>query len=118
MSKKLSRAGKVRKLLAEGKTPREIATQMKITPQAVYNIRYQMNKKGGLGALKPMITAPKNKRVSKVAEDAPIPEFLKDKPKADKPPKLTADEKGNLVFWAAIVTVVLAGLVVLINMSK
>ena len=117
MSKKLSRAGKVRKLLAEGKTPREIATQMKITPQAVYNIRYQMNKKGGLGALQPMITAPKNKRVSKVAEDAPIPEFLKDKPKADKP-KLTTDEKSNLVFWAAVVTVVLAGLVVLINMGK
>ena len=116
MAKKLSRAGKIRKLLSEGKTPREIATQMKITPQIVYNIRYQMNKKGGIGALKPVINA----RKKAVVKEEPIPEFLREKIPAlnETKPKLTADEKSSLVFWGAIVTVILAGIVVLINMGK
>lgn len=49
--KKLSRAAKVRNMLDKGMKPREIAGQLLIPVQTVYNIRYQYNKKKGIGAL-------------------------------------------------------------------
>ena len=49
--KKLSRAAKVRNMLDKGMKPREIADQLSIPVQTVYNIRYQYNKKKGIGAL-------------------------------------------------------------------
>lgn len=49
--KKLSRAAKVRNMLDKGMKPRDIADQLVIPVQTVYNIRYQYNKKKGVGAL-------------------------------------------------------------------
>jgi transposase-like protein len=51
MAKKQSRAAKVRKLLSEGVSPKEIAKKLNMNVQTVYNIRYQANKKQGVGAL-------------------------------------------------------------------
>jgi hypothetical protein len=51
MARKSSRATKVRKLLNEGMSPKEVAEKLKMKPQTVYNIRYQANKKQGIGAL-------------------------------------------------------------------
>lgn len=49
--KKSSRAAKVRNMLDKGVTPKEIALQLDIPAQAVYNIRYQYNKSKGVGSL-------------------------------------------------------------------
>ena len=55
----ISKAQKVRNMLDKGVAPKEIAAKLKISPQAVYNIRYQHNKKNGLGSLR--VRRPRNK---------------------------------------------------------
>jgi hypothetical protein len=55
----ISKAQKVRNMLDKGVSPKDIATKLKISPQAVYNIRYQHNKKNGLGSLR--VRRPRNK---------------------------------------------------------
>lgn len=49
--KKLSRAAKVRNMLDKNIKPKDIALALKMPVQTVYNIRYQYNKKKGIGAL-------------------------------------------------------------------
>lgn len=51
MAKKQTVASKVRKLLNEGVPAKDIAKKFNLKPQTVYNIRYQANKKQGVGAL-------------------------------------------------------------------
>jgi hypothetical protein len=48
----ISKAQKVRNMLDKDIAPKDIATKLKISTQAVYNIRYQHNKKNGLGSLR------------------------------------------------------------------
>lgn len=55
----ISKAQKVRNLLDKGLSPKDISRKLKISPQAVYNIRYQYNKKNGLGSLRPEPTPQK-----------------------------------------------------------
>ena len=73
MSKKLSTAEKVRRMIDQGHTNKAIIEKLGIKPQAVYNIRYQINKARGLGAIgtpTPVpvegIGAPPKKRTRKV----------------------------------------------------
>jgi hypothetical protein len=49
--RKASMASKIRRMLAQGMTPKEIATKLRIDAQRVYYVRYQDNKKLGLGSL-------------------------------------------------------------------
>lgn len=65
----ISKAQKVRNLLDQGISPKDIARKLRISPQAVYNIRYQYNKKNGLGSLrvqptqqKPIVVPEKEER--------------------------------------------------------
>ena len=51
MKRKLSTAEKVRRLIDQGYTNKAIIEKLGIKPQAVYNIRYQINKARGLGAI-------------------------------------------------------------------
>lgn len=51
MKRKLSTSEKVRRLIDQGYTNKAIIEKLGIKPQAVYNIRYQINKARGLGAL-------------------------------------------------------------------
>lgn len=51
MRKKLSTAEKVRRMIDQGHTNKAIIEKLGIKPQAVYNIRYQINKARGLGAI-------------------------------------------------------------------
>ena len=54
---KISKSQRIRNMLKDGKTPKEIAQACNVTPQVVYNIRYVMNKKGGIATLpKPKLT--------------------------------------------------------------
>ena len=51
MSKDLSTTEKVRRMIDQGFTNKAIIERLGIRPQAVYNIRYQVNKARGLGAI-------------------------------------------------------------------
>jgi hypothetical protein len=51
MRRKLSTTEKVRRLIDQGYTNKAIIDKLRIKPQAVYNIRYQINKARGLGAI-------------------------------------------------------------------
>ena len=51
MSRKLSTAEKVRRMIDQGYTNKAIIQKLDIKPQVVYNIRYQINKARGLGAI-------------------------------------------------------------------
>jgi len=75
MKRKLSTAGKVRRMIDQGHTNKAIIEKLGIKPQAVYNIRYQINKARGLGAIgtpTPVpvegIGAPPKKRTRKVRQ--------------------------------------------------
>lgn len=51
MKRKLSTAEKVRRMIDQGHTNKAIIEKLGIKPQVVYNIRYQINKARGLGAI-------------------------------------------------------------------
>ena len=51
MKRKLSTAEKVRRMIDQGHTNKAIIEKLGCKPQAVYNIRYQVNKERGLGAI-------------------------------------------------------------------
>lgn len=77
----MSKAQRVRNMLDKGASPQEIAKKLKISPQAVYNIRYQHNKKNGLGSLRPRaetkkpIVGPEKQRSVEPVEQ-PVPAKL------------------------------------------
>lgn len=58
MKKKLSTAEKVRRMIDQGHTNKAIIDKLGVKPQAVYNIRYQVNKARGLGAIGAPTPAP------------------------------------------------------------
>lgn len=58
MRRKLSTSEKVRRLIDQGYTNKAIVEKLRIKPQAVYNIRYQINKARGLGAISYPTPAP------------------------------------------------------------
>jgi len=58
MKRKLSTAEKVRRMIDQGHTNKAIIEKLGIKPQAVYNIRYQINKERGLGAIGKPTPAP------------------------------------------------------------
>ena len=51
MKRKLSTSEKIRRLIDQGYTNKAIIDKLGIKPQSVYNIRYQINKARGLGAI-------------------------------------------------------------------
>jgi len=51
MKRKLSMAEKVRRLIDQGYTNKAIIEKLGIKPRVVYNMRYQLNKARGLGAI-------------------------------------------------------------------
>jgi hypothetical protein len=51
MRKQTSATRRIHALLDMGFSTKAIITKMKCTPQAVYNARYQLNRKRGLGAI-------------------------------------------------------------------
>ena len=51
MKRKLSTAEKVRRMIDQGHTNKAIIDKLGIKPQVVYNMRYQINKARGLGAI-------------------------------------------------------------------
>jgi len=52
MRRKKSATQRVRELIEQGHSNKDIVAQLKCKPQVVYNARYQINKSKGLGALK------------------------------------------------------------------
>lgn len=42
---------KVRNLIAEGKSTKQIVKTLNVSPQVVYNTRHRLNRKQGIGAL-------------------------------------------------------------------
>lgn len=81
MRKKMSTAAKIRRMLAKGYEPKEVARRLDCPVQHVYTVRYHENKKLGIGALvteKPApipmvgVVAPKKRgRPRKVKEAVP-----------------------------------------------
>ena len=51
MKRKLSTSEKVRRLIDQGYTNKTIIERLNVKPQVVYNMRYQINKARGLGAI-------------------------------------------------------------------
>jgi hypothetical protein len=51
MRKKKTVSQRVRTLIEQGHNNKDIVAQLKCKPQVVYNVRYQINKSKGLGAL-------------------------------------------------------------------
>ena len=72
MSKQISTTQRIRTLIDKGYNNKDIIAKLKCKPQAVYNIRYQLNKERGLGSIgelpKPTegIGAPPKKRTRKI----------------------------------------------------
>ena len=58
MAKRLSLAQKVRRMVEKGYTTQDIVAKLKVKPQVVYNVRYQINKGKGLDALGHSIPKP------------------------------------------------------------
>lgn len=58
MKRKMSMSAKVRRMIDQGHTNKDIIEKLGIKPQAVYNIRYQINKARGLGAIGKPAPAP------------------------------------------------------------
>jgi hypothetical protein len=58
MRKKPSVAGQVRRMIDQGHTNKAIIDKLGVKPQIVYNIRYQINKARGLGAIGAVVPAP------------------------------------------------------------
>jgi hypothetical protein len=58
MRKKPSVAEQVRRMIDQGHTNKSIIDKLGIKPQIVYNIRYQVNKARGLGAIGAIAPAP------------------------------------------------------------
>jgi hypothetical protein len=50
--KRQNKAKQVRRLLAKGLTPKEIATKINVSPNYVYTIRWHANKTAGIASLK------------------------------------------------------------------
>lgn len=51
MRKRMPLSHKVRNMLEQGYATKEIVAKLKVKPQMVYNMRYQINKAKGLGAI-------------------------------------------------------------------
>ena len=51
MRKRIPLSHKVRNMLEQGYATKEIVAKLKVKPQMVYNMRYQINKAKGLGAI-------------------------------------------------------------------
>lgn len=51
--RKRSRADRIRQMLEQGATTREVVEKLRVKPQQVYSVRYHMNKSKGLGAIAP-----------------------------------------------------------------
>ena len=72
MSKQLSTTQRIRALIDKGHNNKSIIYKLQCKPQAVYNIRYQLNKERGLGSIgalpKPTdgIGAPPKKRTRRL----------------------------------------------------
>ena len=101
-----SKAEKVRKMLSEGIPPKEIARRVGVKPQNVYNIKYQTNKKQGIGALpKPplikngIVTARHSRQVN--AYIPSVDEFMS--PDAERITR-QAESAGNFWLWAILLT--------------
>lgn len=58
VAKRLSLARKVRRMVEDGYTTKDIVTKLKVKPQMVYNVRYYINKQKGLASLGKSIPAP------------------------------------------------------------
>lgn len=51
MSKRMPMSHKVRNMLEQGHSTKEIVAKLKVKPQMVYQLRYNLNKAKGLGAI-------------------------------------------------------------------
>ena len=58
MRKKMTTAAKIRRMLAKGYEPKEIARRLDCPVQQVYTVRYHENRKMGIGALVTETPAP------------------------------------------------------------
>ena len=58
MRKRTPIAHKVRNMIEQGHTTKEIVAKLKVKPQIVYNMRYQVNKAKGLGSIGKPAPAP------------------------------------------------------------
>lgn len=80
MSKKQTASERVRMMIEKGYTNKHIIERLHVKPQMVYNIRYQLNKKRGLGAIKPQgstgtgfNSAPTTARAKRVVPEFEVP---------------------------------------------
>lgn len=81
MKKPMSTSAKMRRMMEQGHNNKAIIEKLGVKPQAVYNMRYQLNKARGLGAIgKPAPTPttgigapPKRTRKVKAGELASLP---------------------------------------------
>lgn len=58
MKKQMSTSAKVRRMIDQGHNNKAIIEKLGVKPQIVYNIRYQINKARGLGAIGTPVPAP------------------------------------------------------------
>ena len=83
MNKQISTTQRIRTLIDKGYNNKDIIAKLKCKPQAVYNIRYQINKARGLGSIGELpnptngIGVPPKKRTRKIraGELASLPEM-------------------------------------------
>ena len=75
--KPTSKSQKVRNMLAKGHDVSYIARTLGVKPQMVYNIRWRMNKKAGLGAIVVPPTVPEQTVVDTQSTDSPAPRKAK-----------------------------------------
>ncbi len=104
--RKASMASKIRRMLAQGMTPKEIATKLRIDAQRVYYVRYQDNKKLGLGSLPPITTPIVTPTPEPVAPppavfvaDTSCSRYLPDLPTPPEQPTLWQRVKGWVSAW-------------------
>ena len=71
--KPTSKSQKVRNMLAKGHDVSYIARTLNVKPQMVYNIRWRMNKKAGLGAIVVPPTTPEQSIEDAPSKNSPKP---------------------------------------------
>jgi len=112
----ISKAQKVRNMLDKGIAPKDIATKLKISTQAVYNIRYQHNKKNGLGSLrvrrpkKTLIVGPQESRSETITISTGI---ISDQEERDFGIKNQADLYP--IWWLALIVFIAVVLIILLG---
>lgn len=110
--KKISKAQKIRNMLDANIPVREIADKLMILPQAVYNIRYQYNRRKGLAQLP---AKPERPRKDPIVVPQAAQRFTPKVKLEAQQPLTQKEQEFSWLVWLLVIGVVAAVLFIVSN---